>query len=287
MKNILLIAGIIGILASCTNVTETEEYQALLLKSDSLASVSSTQDVEIYNYLSEFNDIQENLNAIKEKENIININKSGIEEGNKRNQITEDINTIYNLLQENKQKLAELSKKYKNSNSKNNELKRLIETLNTQIELKNNEIISLNKELENLNIEIKDLTDELLTVQSENETKSELIEQQDDALHTAFYVVGNSKELKEHKVISKEGGFLGLGKNSKLDNGFDPTYFTEINTAEFNKIAIYAKKAKLVTTHPEGSYEFEGTDKKVDNLIILDSDKFWSVSKYLVVEVTN
>jgi seryl-tRNA synthetase len=286
MKKALLFAGIISIFASCTNVIETEEYKTLQAKTDSLEAVTDTQDSEIVEYLMEFNNIQENLNVIKEKENIISLNKSGIEENNNRDQITEDINTIYGLLLENKQKLSALSKKFKKSNSKNKELKRLIETLNTQIELKNKEIIALNKELEYLNIEIKDLTDELLAVQTENETKSELIEKQDEALHTAFYVVGNKKELKDNKVISKEGGFLGIGKNTKLDNSFDPSYFTEINTKEFTKIAIYAKKAKLITTHPDESYKFEGNDKKVDNLVILDSDKFWSVSKYLVVEIS-
>ncbi len=72
-----------------------------------------------------------------------------------------------------------------------------------------------------------------------------------------------------------------------MDDNFDKEYFTEINTITFNKITIFAKKATLITTHPKDSYEFEGTDKKVDNLIIKDSKAFWSVSKYLVIEVTN
>ena len=163
----------------------------------------------------------------------------------------------------------------------------MIVTLNQQITDKNTEIQTLNFELKDLNFEIKDLTDELIDMQSNNENQTQVIEKQTNELQTAYYVVGTQKELKEHKIITKEGGFIGLGKNTKLDDNFDKEYFTEISTVSFNKISIFSKKANLITTHPSGSYEWDGTDKKVNNLIIKDSKAFWSVSKYLVVEVTN
>ena len=180
-----------------------------------------------------------------------------------------------------------MNQRYKASGSKNKELKRLISSLNQQITDKNTEIQNLNLELESLNIEVKDLTDALVEVSTENEVQSEIIEEQQDELETAYYVVGSAKELKEHKIITKEGGFIGIGKNSKLDNDFDKSYFTEINTASFNKIAIYSKKVKIITTHPKNTYELEGNEEKIDNLIIKDSKAFWSVSKYLVIEVSN
>ncbi|MBN2669087.1 MAG: hypothetical protein JXR60_07645 [Bacteroidales bacterium] len=286
MKKLWVLLPVLAVFISCTNVTETEEYKALQTKNDSLMSVSSNQGADIYNYIADFNNIQENLNKIKEVEKIIDVKKSGEQAMSNRDQINEDIQTIYNLLKENQQKLASMNKKYKNSDYKNKELQKLIETLQAQVEANQNEILALNKELESLNIEIKGLTDDLLSMQTENEDQAQVIEAQDQAIHTAYYVVGTSKELKEHKIITKEGGFIGLGRNSKLDNGFDTSYFTEINTGSFKEIAIYAKKAKLITTHPAGTYEFEGNGEKVDKLIIKDADKFWSVSKYLVIEIT-
>ena len=47
------------------------------------------------------------------------------------------------------------------------------------------------------------------------------------------------------------------------------------------EILLGAKKAKLATSHPEGSYRLEGGNK----LVVLDANAFWSISKYLVVEV--
>jgi len=287
MKKIFLFIGALAFLASCTNVTETEEYKTLQAKTDSLETLSSSQGAEVMEYLMDFNTIQENLNEIKKRENIISVNKNDSEDINKREQIKEDINTIYNLLKENQEKLSALNKKYKNSGYKNKELQKLIATLNQQILNKNTEIEALNHELEGLNIEIKDLTDALVETEQQNEMQAQIIEEQTDELQTAFYVIGTVKELKEHKIITKEGGFIGIGKNTKLDDNFDKEYFTEINTESFKKIAIFASKAELITTHPKGSYEFESNNKKIDNLIITDPKAFWSVSKYLVIEVKN
>jgi hypothetical protein len=49
-------------------------------------------------------------------------------------------------------------------------------------------------------------------------------------------------------------------------------------------VPLFAKKAKLVTTHPNESYNLvknqEGVVEKID---ITDPEKFWSASKYLVI----
>jgi len=41
----------------------------------------------------------------------------------------------------------------------------------------------------------------------------------------------------------------------------------------------------LLTAHPEGTYEFVKDDKDQLILKITNPNKFWSVSRYLVIEV--
>jgi len=41
----------------------------------------------------------------------------------------------------------------------------------------------------------------------------------------------------------------------------------------------------LLTSHPEGSYELKKDDKGQLTLVITNPNKFWSVSRYLVIEV--
>ena len=85
-------------------------------------------------------------------------------------------------------------------------------------------------------------------------------------------------------VITKEGGFIGLGKNTVLKNDFNKSYFNEIKIDELSELTLGVKTVELITSHPSNSYEMIGSNK-VDKFIILDADLFWSNSKYLVLEV--
>jgi hypothetical protein len=49
-------------------------------------------------------------------------------------------------------------------------------------------------------------------------------------------------------------------------------------------VPLYAKKARILTTHPKNSYSLEKVDGQYV-IEILDKKAFWSVSNYLVVEV--
>ncbi len=280
MKRLILLASVVALLWSCNNVKESRDYRELKAENDSLISLSNGQSNELFNYLDEFNEIQENLNEIKRRENIIDLNKQGFNEGSKQQRITEDIQIIYDLLKENREKLASLNQKYKNGLSQNTKLQKLMNSLEEQIKLKDAEILSLSQELQNLNIKIEGLSSELKNTRSKNQEQAKLIK----GLNTAYYVIGTRKELKENKIITRKGGFLGIGRNSKLDENFNLSYFTKVSKKDAVNIPIFAKKAKLVTTHPKESYELERKDNKIDKLIIKDPKAFWSISKFLVIE---
>ena len=97
--------------------------------------------------------------------------------------------------------------------------------------------------------------------------------------------INTSKELIAQGVLTKEGGFIGIGKAEKLKEDFNKNYFTQIDITESMSIPLACKKAKLITTHPSGSYKFDGPEGKIEKLTITNSEEFWSVSKYLVVVV--
>ena len=100
-----------------------------------------------------------------------------------------------------------------------------------------------------------------------------------------FYCVGTQKELRDNNILTKEGGVIGIGTVNKLNTAdLNKDYFKEIDITKVTVIAVDAKKAKVITAHPAGSYELVGKDH-VDNLTIKDTAAFWSLSKYLVVVV--
>jgi hypothetical protein len=152
--------------------------------------------------------------------------------------------------------------------------------LTAQVEERDKQILGMKGELSDLGVAF----DELLSAYEENITvifeKNQTIEAQEDLLNTAYYTFGSTKELKDNGVITKEGGFIGIGKTKKLKSDFNKEYFTEINIEETKEITLGVSKAKLITSHPTGSYEIVEGEK----IVIKNPKEFWSVSKYLVIE---
>ena len=282
----LIILSVVAIFAvfSCTNVQESPEYLEMQAKADSLQGLSDVKGDEIVNFLDDFNEIQENLNRIKEKENIITVNRSNDNEltADNKQQIQDDINAIYSLMLENQKKLNSLKKKLRGSGKKIAQLERMITALEEQLKLKNEEISDLNEQLASLNIEVNDLNDEIANLEMDNEEKENVIEEKDDEINTAYYVIGTKKELLENNVITKDGGFIGLGKTTKLIDKFNKEYFTKVDIRETLEIPVYAKKGEIITNHSSDSYKIEGDDK-LDKIVISDVKAFWETSKYLVI----
>ncbi len=249
---------------------------------DSLASVNgelngqlSEKEVALQEFVNSFNEIQENLNAIKEKEKIVTASSQSGDVKSKEETIKEDIQAIYDLMAKNKNRIGSLSKKLKNANSKIAGLEQMIASLQAQIDSKDGEISELKAALESKNIELSNIVMNLENVEAESSAKTEKI-------NTVYYAFGTSKELKEKNVITKEGGFIGLGKSTKLKDDFNKDYFTKIDASQTTSINIGAKKAKIITSHPSNSYKLVG-EKTVEKIEILNSDDFWSNSKYLVI----
>jgi chromosome segregation ATPase len=285
MKNWFVLFFVIAF-AACQNVKEDPEYLRLLSQVDSLEAISNTDEKQIHKYLGDFNEIQENLNRIKEMEGVISLKTSNPSEmqDSAKDQINEDINLIYELLQKNKQTIEEMKRKLSKSDKKMKELERLIDNLQKQIEEKDAEINALKEQLSKMNIHIEILVTQVDSLSQENKVKDSEISAKTEEINTVFYVFGTKKELIEKEVLTKEGGFIGIGKIEKLRQDFNKDYFTKADLTQLNSITLAAKKARIITTHPSDSYKITGNEK-ADKLEISDAKKFWSASKYLVIVV--
>lgn len=273
--NLILISLLIVTLFSCKN----DEYEKRIsdMQQDSLATSSEllSREEEIINFIGSLNEIEENLSQIKERERLITsgINLNSEVTPSMKDQIISDISLIDNLLQENKQKMANLNSRLKKSNIKITELEKMIERLTNQMQEKDAQIADLQTRLSQANEQIKILFDEY-------NNRLEELGNKEDIINTAYYCFGTSKELIKNGVLTKDGGFIGLGKTQKLADDFNKKYFTQVDISLTTQIDIVSKKAKIVTTHPSSSYELAP-----DKLTIKDSKEFWSASKYLVIVV--
>jgi hypothetical protein len=144
------------------------------------------------------------------------------------------------------------------------------------------ELASKNIRIAELDDAVAGLTQNVADLVAENKVKGAMVATQDKALNTGWFVFGTSSELKEQKIITKKL----LQKTKVLENeDFNKDYFTQIDIRTDKEIKLYSKDAKLLTAHPEGTYELVKDDKEQLTLKITNPNKFWSVSRYLVIEV--
>lgn len=280
--SIILYTVLTLFIASCNSNSgegSSPELDSLKAENERLKAEAMRKDQSIDEFLQSLNEIEENLNAIKEREKIVRINSTSLENQNsKQEQIAADINMIGQLLLENKSKIATLNNKLKAAGIKSAELEKIIEGLNKKLDEKDNEIASLKEELTIANAALEKLF-------VEYNQRLEELDDKTSKLNTAYYVIGTKKELLEKGVITKEGGFVGIGKSSKLKNDFNKEYFTKIDVTTTTSIPLLTKKARVITSHPTGSYKIEGSKDKAEKLVISNSEDFWSASKYLVIIV--
>lgn len=279
MKKILILLLVVPFWFSCKNEPETDPVKdSLTNETAKLTGVNSEQAASLDSFFRAMNDIQSNLDEIKSKEKIISKDTTGGDVAGRKQQITNDIQAIYDMMVQNKQRLATAKKNLKNSNLQIASMQTTIDNLTVQLAEKEQEITGLKNNLEKMNLELSNLSMNYTELQSESDAKT-------SAMNTAYYAFGTKKELIKTGVLTKEGGFIGLGKSEKLSETMNNDYFTKIDISVTKEIQLGAKKAKLETTHPAGSYRIEGADGKAEKLVILDAEKFWSVSKYLVIVV--
>ncbi len=293
MKKFLfaLVIPVILMGAGCNQ--QNEEVAMLKAKNDSLLAISIAKDSMVNDFVNTFNDIQSNLDSIKMKEKIISKTAGGSSEmkTRSRDQINSDINEIYKLQLDNRAMLASLRSKLKNSGIHTAQLEQMIENLSLQIEEKDVQIAQLKDDLEKVNIQVTDLTtrvghlssnvDSLNTVNTE---KQKVIEDRTAELNTAYYVVGTTNYLKENKIVTKEGGFIGLGRTKELTPEIDKSSLTKVDITELSAIPIMKSKVTVLTKHPKNSYRLTGKNLS-DSLVITNQKEFWSLSKVLVVNV--
>jgi len=277
-----------------------EKIDQLTDENQQLATQTQSLNAELEDYMKTFNEIESNLREIKAREENINTKTSDnveYENADRKDEIVSDIQAINTLMSENKEKINSLQEKLESSNS---EFKKMVSSLNYRIKQKDEEITSLKGDLETLNIEkeqlaknVETLTSRIDTLSLEKEEQIAMIEDQKakiedqtESLNTAYVAIGSYKDLRDEEVVVKEGGVLGLGSTERLNDKINNDAFSRIDISEVRSIPVLAKKVELVSVHPAGSYEFEmNAEEKIEKLVILDPEKFWASSKYLVVMV--
>ena len=281
MKNILMMVMCLMALASCK---QEKVAPALPQNSqvDSLSRIIEQKDNEINDMMELFNEVEEGFRLISEAENRVNLVKNG-EWADKAQRIRENIQFIQQRLSQNRELIAKLRQQLRESSIKGDQLKRTLDNLVKQLEEKDGQLRDLRAQLDAKDIHIaeldqtiSDLHQDVDNLKGESQQKSNTINTQDKQLHTAWFVFGTKKELKEQGIL--DGGKV-------LQGNFNKNYFTKIDIRVEKEIKLYSKSAKLLTMQPSSSYTLARDSKNQYVLRISNPQIFWSTSKYLVIQV--
>lgn len=269
------------LMVGCGQQKANKDLEMTTLR-DSLNQIISQKDNEIDGMMETFNDIEAGFREIDAAEGRVALARQG-EGANAQERIRENMEFIKDAMARNKELINKLRQQLRESTIKGNALKTTIENMMKQIEEKDKKIQALIEELDAKDIHISRLDEEVANLNTnvsnlteETNQKTQTINTQDKQLNTAWFVFGTKSELKQQHIL--EDGKV-------LQANFNQNYFTKIDIRVDKEIKLYSRSAKMMTSHPAGSYTLDRDANKQYILRISDPQKFWSTSKYLVILV--
>ena len=280
-KIVIIVAGVI-MLAACKNQNEVNTH--LQQQVDSLQAIVDNKDAELNDIITTMTEVQTGIRRIAEAEGRVTVADGSQESASSRAIIRDNMEYICQAMQQNRDLVAQLREKLNASRFKGDKLKNLVDGLQTQVESQNMRIQELQASLVEKDstilaqtMRIDSLSQSVASLTEEAKENSGTMARQDKQLNSAWFVYGTKAELKEQGIL-KGGDVL-------KDTDFNKDYFTEIDIRQVKDIKTYSKSARLLTTHPEGTYVLAKDGNGCYELHISNPSRFWSVSKYLVMQV--
>lgn len=294
MKRIVLfVAGALIALSLNSCVENSGKYKALQAKLDSLQMNYNIQGAELDEVFATINEIEQGLSSIRESESILSVQTADgieIQKGSKE-QLKRDVEAIQSAIKNYQEEIKKLQNDNRLQSSQfkkrlaamQKELKEksaIIETISKQLEEKEAQIIQKDQQIATLDKTVSSLKEEVTNLSSEGDMLKAKVADQEAEIYSVYYIVGSKSELIEAGVMTKGGLF----KSSKVSYQAEKDAFVKIDLREISQINTNAKKAKVMSIHPKGTYAFVDNDGEMV-LNISDPEKFWEQTKYLVIQV--
>jgi len=280
--SLILVALVALSFFSCGNKTGSDA------RVDSLQTALDQRNAD-YQELDEFlTVISSGLDSIsRQQSDIFNPSKESLTPS--REQIKQDLSRFQQTLKEQRERIAQLEKKLNLSTNEGHKMKAIINSLTAELAEKEAQVAALEDEINDKNLTIMDLGKRLGALTRRNAAQEQVItsqgkmlETQDEQLNEGFVKIATERELKDLGLLEKK--FLS---KTKLDiSNIDKNQFKSIDIRNNTELEISSKsEPKVWTQMPADSYTLEKNGKGKWKLSIIDPSRFWSVSKFLIIQV--
>jgi hypothetical protein len=265
------------VLAGCSNSDQVQKLTDLNRQDSTLLAQANQKDSNVTSYLSALSEIQDNLDRIKAREKMITVTS-----GENKQSVVAEVKELDEWILANDKKMTSLQARLKSMTIKNANLSDIVMHLSQEISMKDTEIYVLQNNLIQTNNALQTVNanfdDSMSVIYAQRAQVADLTNQ----INTVYYSCGTMKQLKDNGIIDKQGGFIGIGRTSKVNPNIDNSKYTRADLTTCKSISLNGKFKKFITTHPDNSYTITSDDKS-DYVSITNPSAFWGESKYMVV----
>jgi len=295
MNKIILFLTLLFFTFSVTSCVESsKKYKNLQAQLDSISVVKDSTAAQLEEVFTTLNEVENGLRNIREAENIITVQSTtgGELTANAREQMKQDVQAIGEAIEsykkqieklksENRVKSAQFQKRLNTLTKELEEKSILIADLSKQLEEKDAQLRIKTQQIATLDQAVSNLRSDVASLNQETNLNKETIATQDQLLNSAFYIAGSKNELINSKVLSKGGLF----RSAKISYEAEQGAFIKIDIRNVKNINLNAKKAKILSIHPTGTYSLESDANGMLVLRISSPKAFWEQTKYLVIQI--
>ncbi len=269
-----------------------EEKRQLQEQANNLELKLHQRDSAFNSIMNVMADVENEISKIKSQENILEQTSDGDFTASTKQQMVDDLEKINELIIHTNEKVTSLSAQLDDSKLELNAFKKRLKDMITNLKEREESIALLKENLaardimiSELNTEVKTLVKTVSVQEEKIETTTTQLKEKSEALSTAYYAMDNEKALREKGLVTKEGGFLWLGKTTELQEDAAIEKFTTVDIYNTRRFYIDSEKLEIITEHPSASYKLVSDSGKVKYLEVTDPNTFWKISKYLVISI--
>lgn len=310
IASVFLLSGIFGLMGCMESAEElaiskaryqsmAAEAETLRVHYEQLATEVQLKDEFIREYTRLINRTLTNLEQITAQEGMlhqirIDLDTNELQSGEAgadpiELRMNENLTAIQNYIAENERQRKQLIKQ-------RDELRQLarqpnvdvkgfeatITKLNGIIAQRDATITTLREEASLMVTHIADLRDENTVLAEQN---VELVVA-NTVLQEAYVVVDTRDNLQRKGIIDRKGGFLGIGKKTRLEK-LDAQKFQRANVREPELfVGEGLSRYQILSDHKRNEPLFAFTERENKVYLSLnDAEEFWKISRYLVIEV--
>ena len=274
---------------SCGHSNLSKELSA---ERDSLIKVNQQQNEALTEITSTIAQVSVTLDSIAKHEQILYSNRDIEGRVLSRKKILENLSFFENLLTEKSKEMKAMEESLSNKDGNIRKFQIMIDYLVNEIDKKNENIRVLRRELERKNGNISILTDKLSSLKNDvltlNDTismlqeKTETFSEQEKKINEVYYTIGTKKDLIARGLLSSRGLFA----KKRIDySSLDTSMFVKADMRFLKQLIIVGKEPQILTNVVSTSYTLTENGRDSYILKIIDSISFWSVSKYLIIQI--